>query len=228
MANRLGCWTPQLTPIVDAIAIFCFHSLVQCLWVCGRFVRSRLLNAASTLIPIHPEQISQSSLSEIMVSFCQEIVALLTLHFVMSVIRLPAPRPFPLSRYMVGSCFFDPGSRWSKHEPPESLHLPPNRAVPSTLSAWTALQSKRCSRRRFATWVFAVQGHILRWNASFWSTKMGPKLSPKKESKEGCAPRQTSLYRFFECQRVLARVLCSQSHFPAKQWPFTFWKPLKM
>ena len=105
MANRLGCWTPQLTPIVDAIAIFCFHSLVQCLWVCGRFVRSRLLNAASTLIPIHPEQISQSSLSEIMVSFCQEIVALLTLHFVMSVIRLPAPRPFPLSRYMVGSCF---------------------------------------------------------------------------------------------------------------------------
>ena len=174
----------------------------------------------------------------------------------MSVIRLPAPRPFPLSRYMVGSCFFDPGSRWSKHEPPESLHLPPNRAVPSTLSAWTALQSKMCSRRRFATWVCAVQGRLLRWNTSFWSTKMGPKLSPKKESKEGCAPRlshfprvgfscpvscrkshgqgavrsdtQTSLYRFFECQRVLARVLCSQSHFPAKQWPFTFWKPLKM
>ena len=207
-------------------------------------VCSKQASQCSTLIPIHPEQISQSSIGEIMVSFCQENSSYFTFcdvgHPLASTSSFPIVTVHGRVMFLLILDLVEASTSLRSHFTLRQtvqcqilfqLELPCNqRGVPEgALPRESAL-----SKGTFC------DGTLL-----IYQIKMGPKLSPTKESKEGCVPRlshfprvgfscpvscrkshgqgavqsdtQTSLYRFFECQRVLARVLCSQSHFPAKQ-----------
>ena len=86
-----------------------------------------------------------------------------------------------------------------------------------TLSAWTALQSKRCSRRRFATWVCPRSKGTLGDGTQAsdlpnWDQNCYPRRQAKKAARRAIEPFSESWIVPFPVENLMARVLCGRTH----------------